>query len=62
MYKIKVIFGEEQSTKYDNKQPFTIDEINTNFETFVFDTQVEINAFKKGLEACYGWNAYRIIE
>ncbi len=59
---LKVIFGKDQVNKYLNKIPLTDEEEEINQKEFSFTSEVELLAFKKGIEAATGWTESFIIE
>ena len=54
-YTIKIIFGKEQVDKYSANIPLTEDDLNINVKEYYFDSEIELVAFKKGINESIGW-------
>jgi hypothetical protein len=51
----RIIFGKGQIKKYHNNDGFTDYEKIINVKRYTFDTQIERNAFYKGLDEAKDW-------
>lgn len=67
-YKIRVFWGEElcshtEELTQEELIEYPIDEdIYGIIEEYSFNTKEELAAFTKGVEACFGWEDYNIVE
>lgn len=61
-YSIKVIFGKEQVDKHIANIPLTGDELKINVKDFTFKTEIELAAFKKGINEAIGWIDCYLVE
>jgi hypothetical protein len=52
---IKIVFGKEQVDKFIANIPLTKDEKEINLKEYSFDSEVEMLAFKKGINEAIGW-------
>lgn len=57
-YTIKIVFGEHAARLHSDGEPDAIVLDEGSIETFTFDTEAELNAFKLGLESMDGWMGY----
>ncbi len=62
MYSIKIIFGKEQVEKFISNIPLSEDEQRINVKKYSFETEVELNAFKKGINEAIGWVECFLVE
>lgn len=51
----KIIFGKEQVLKAYNGEPLTLEEEKLNVKTYTFNSNEELEAFKKGITEAVGW-------
>ena len=61
-YTVKIIYGEEQVEKYYNDEPLNYDEIISFVKEYSFNTEIEKNAFCKGLSEAVGWLECCVLE
>jgi hypothetical protein len=59
---LKVIFGKEQVAKIHNKEVLSEEELALNVKDYQFETEVEKQAFIKGLNESTGWSTICIPE
>ena len=59
---IKIIFGKEQVNKFLTDVPFTEEEKSINEKEYHFETQLELDAFLKGVNETIGWLECYIIQ
>lgn len=52
---LKVIFGKEQVAKILNNKVLSEEELNVNVQEYLFETEIEKQAFIKGLNQAVGW-------
>lgn len=52
---LKVIFGKEQVAKILNNEVLSEEELNVNVQEYLFETEIEKQAFIKGLNQAVGW-------
>lgn len=52
---LKVIFGKEQVAKILNNEVLSEEELNVNVQEYLFETEIEKQAFIKGLNEAVGW-------
>lgn len=60
-YSLKIIFGKEQVDKFLSNIPLTKDEFDINVKEFSFETELELIAFKKGVNESIGWQEVYIL-
>lgn len=61
-HSIKIIFGKEQVNKFLSDIPFSEEEKNINEKEYYFETQLELDAFLKGVNETIGWLECYIVE
>ncbi len=61
-YKLKVIFGKEQVSKILNNEALSDEELNLNVKEYQFETEIEKQAFIRGLNEAVGWTEFCIPE
>lgn len=61
-YSVEIIFGKDQITKYHNGQPFDDFEKIINVKKYTFKTQLERNAFYKGIGEAVGWSEFEVVK
>lgn len=54
-YSITVIFGKDAVNKYNRGDAFSELEKLVNSKQYYFETEMELNAFIKGIEETVGW-------
>lgn len=59
---IKIIFGKEQVNKFLSDVPLTEKEKSINEKEYHFETQLELDAFLKGVNETVGWLECYIVE
>ena len=58
----ELIFGKEQIAKYHNNQSFSDFEKIINIKKYTFETQLERNAFYRGLVEGVGWSEFEVVK
>lgn len=58
----EIIFGKEQIIKYRNNETFDDFEKVINIKKYIFETQLERNAFYKGLAEGIGWSEFEVVK
>lgn len=58
----EIIFGKEQIIKYRNNETFDDFEKVINIKKYIFETQLERNAFYKGLAEGVGWSEFEVVK
>ncbi|MNQ10337.1 hypothetical protein D3C85_231690 [compost metagenome] len=58
----EIIFGKEQIIKYRNNETFNDFEKIINVKKYIFETQLERNAFYKGLAEGVGWSEFEVVK
>jgi hypothetical protein len=61
-HSIKIIFGKEQVNKFLSDVPLTKEEKSINEKEYHFKTQLELDAFLKGVNETVGWLECYIVE
>lgn len=61
-YSVEIIFGKDQIRKYNNNVAFNDFEKTVNFKKYAFETQVERNAFYKGISETIGWLEFEVVK
>lgn len=61
-HSIKIVFGKEQVNKFLSAVPFTKEERRINEKEYHFETEMELDAFIKGVTATVGWLECYIVE
>lgn len=61
-HSIKIIFGKEQVNKFLSAVPFTKEERLINEKDYHFETEIELDAFIKGVNTTVGWLECCIVE
>lgn len=59
---VRVIFGKEEVEKYISDIPLSSDELHINSKEYFFDTEIELIAFRKGINEAVGWQEIYMIE
>ena len=62
MYTIKIIFGKEEINKFLSDIPFSEYEKIINEKEYLFENQIELDAFLKGINEAVGWSEFYIVE
>jgi hypothetical protein len=62
IHSIKIIFGKEQVNKFLSDVPFSKEEKSINEKEYHFETQLELDAFLKGVNETVGWLECYIVE
>ncbi|POY38814.1 hypothetical protein C3L50_11835 [Flavobacterium alvei] len=61
-YSLKIIFGKEEVDKFISNIPLTKDELEINVKEFSFETELELIAFKKGINEAIGWQELYLLD
>jgi hypothetical protein len=59
---VNIIFGKEQILKFQAHIPFSKDEKEIHEREYHFGTQMELDAFLKGVNETVGWLECHIVE
>jgi hypothetical protein len=61
-YSVEIIFGKDQIRKYNNNEAFNDFEKTVNFKKYTFETQLQRNAFYKGISETIGWLEFEVVK
>jgi len=61
-FTVHVLFGQEYISKFNSNEKFLKKDFDMNcLQSFSFETEKELVAFKKGIDLGVGWYEYQIL-